>query len=183
MTAMSALAPREALSSRSATWWALVALGVSAVVVTLAALTSLDGRALLRHAATGIAVIAAIEDLRTRRIRNVLTAPAAVLAMAGATSLTSAGFGLVLAPLPLLVLAIISPASMGMGDVKLASVAGALVGYQLVPAWWVGTAIAGGLLAVIAIVRGGRRGATLAYGPALAISLLYLEVAPLLGGG
>ncbi len=158
--------------------WALVALAVSTLVLAGGWFTGRDFRDLLRHAALGLTLVAAVEDLRTRRIRNVLTAPAVVLALAGAPLLGSAALGMVLAPLPLLVLSIASPAAMGMGDVKLASVAGALVGLSGVVPWWVGTALAGGVLAVIAIIRGGRRGGTLAYGPALVISLVWVLFAP-----
>lgn len=152
----------------------LLALVFATLVLIGGWLTGRDFRGLLQHAAIALTLIAAIEDLRTRRIRNVLTAPAVVLALAGAPLLGSAALGMVLAPLPLLVLSIAQPAAMGMGDVKLASVAGALVGVGGVVPWWVGTALAGGVLAVIAIIRGGRRGGTLAYGPALVISLLYI---------
>ncbi len=158
--------------------WALLALVASLLVLAIGWLTSQDLRELLRYGAIGVTLIAAIEDIRTRRIRNVLTAPAVVLALAGAPYLGSAALGMVLAPLPLLVLSIAQPAAMGMGDVKLASVAGALVGLSGVVPWWVGTAFAGGVLAVIAIIRGGRRGGTLAYGPALVISLLWVLFGP-----
>lgn len=173
-------APARGLATHSATWWAVVALIASAAVLGAGALTGYDLREGLRCSAIGLAVFAAIEDIRTRRIRNVLTAPAAVLALAGAPVLTDAVLATVLAPLPFLLLAIVQPAAMGMGDVKLASVSGALVGLSGVVPWVLGTVLAGGVLAVIAIVRGGRRGGTFAYGPALVVSLLLVTVPPLL---
>jgi prepilin signal peptidase PulO-like enzyme (type II secretory pathway) len=66
---------------------------------------------------------------------------------------------------------------MGMGDIKLAVVAGALAGFGGLPLWWLGTALAGAVLAVVALVRGGPR-STLAYGPALVAGL-----GPVLLGG
>lgn len=169
------------LNARTPVWWAAIALVVSVAVLGVGALAHIEVRELLRHAAVGITLVAAVEDLRSRRIRNVLTAPALVLALAGAPLLTTAAFGLLLAPLPLLALSLAQPGAMGMGDVKLAAVAGALVGLPEVIPWWVGTALAGGILAVVAIIRGGRRGGTLAYGPALVISLVWVLYAPLLG--
>lgn len=175
-------APATGLAARPAAWWAAVALVISAAVLGAGALSGYDLREVLRCSAIGLAVVAALEDLRTRRIRNVLTAPAVVLALAGAPVLTSALLATLLAPLPFLLLAIVQPAAMGMGDVKLASVSGALVGLSGVLPWVLGTVLAGGALAVIAIIRGGRRGGTFAYGPALVISLLVATIPPLLGG-
>lgn len=161
-------------AGRSASFFALIAAVVSLAVLGGGLLVELDTRPTLQFAAFAITVVAGIEDLRTRRIRNVLTAPALVLAFAGAPSYPSAALALVVAPLPLLALAILQPGGMGMGDVKLAAVAGALAGLRAVPAWWVATALAGGLLAVVALIRGGRRGSTMAYGPALVLAIAWV---------
>ena len=107
-----------------------------------------------------------------------LTAPALVLAVAGAPALPAALIGALVAPLPLLVIAIPQPGAMGIGDIKLAVVAGALAGFSALPLWWFATAIAGAVLAVVALVRSGPR-STLAYGPALVAGL----GPALLGGG
>ncbi len=167
-----------ASNRRAATFVAAIALVVALAVLGGGVLLEADLRPALRLAAFAITVVAGIEDLRTRRIRNVLTAPALVLAMAGAPSLPSAALGVVVAPLPLLALAILQPGGMGMGDVKLAAVAGALAGLRAVPAWWVATALAGGFLAVVAIIRGGRRGSTMAYGPALVLAIAWVMFGP-----
>ncbi|MCC6237115.1 MAG: prepilin peptidase [Dehalococcoidia bacterium] len=166
------------VTGRSATFFALVAAAVALAVLGGGALLEVDARPALQLAAFAITVVAGIEDLRTRKIRNVLTAPALVLAFAGAPSYPSAALAVVVAPLPLLALAILQPGGMGMGDVKLAAVAGALAGLRAVPAWWVATALAGGLLGVIAIIRGGRRGSTMAYGPALVLAIGWVMFGP-----
>lgn len=174
--AISETAP--APGGRSAAFFAVVAAVVSVAVLGGGLLLETDPRPVLQLAAFAITVVAGMEDLRTRRIRNVLTAPALVLAFAGAPAYPSAALALIVAPLPLLALAILQPGGMGMGDVKLAAVAGALTGLRAVPAWWVATALAGGLLAVIALIRGGRRGSTMAYGPALVLAIAWVMFGP-----
>ncbi|MEZ4501435.1 MAG: prepilin peptidase [Dehalococcoidia bacterium] len=150
---------------------ALLALALATLVLSTGAATALDGGFVLQGVALGLVVLAAAEDLRTRRIRNALVVPALLLALLGASDLTSASVGALLAPLPLLALSAVASHAMGMGDVKLTAPAGALAGLANVPSLWLGTALAGGILSVIALVRGGRR-STLAYGPAIALGLL-----------
>lgn len=153
---------------------ALTTLGaLLAGVVLLSAGSALgfEAAAGLRGAAVVLLVAAALEDLRTRRIRNTLVGPALALALLGAPEAWSGLGGALVAPLPLLVLAIAVPKAMGMGDVKLAAVAGALVGLSLLPSLWVAIAVVGGVLAVLAAIRGGW-GATFAYGPAIALGAL-----------
>jgi leader peptidase (prepilin peptidase)/N-methyltransferase len=125
-------------------------------------------------AAVGLMLIAAAEDIRTRRIRNAFVAPALVLALlaAGASgTLPGALIATFVAPLPFLAMAILAPGGMGMGDVKLASPAGAVVGIGAIAQLWVAIAIIGGVLAVLGALRRGRR-ATIAYGPAIALAAL-----------
>lgn len=156
--------------SRPAWWWAGVALLCSLVALGVGAASGVEVGLGLRAAAFGLVCWAAAEDLRTRRLRNVLTAPALVLAFAGNASPVAALLGTVLAPLPFLLIAIPRPRAMGMGDVKLAAVAGAWAGVGALPLWWLATALAGAALALLALIRGGPR-STLAYGPALVAGL------------
>ena len=165
-------------TSRAAYWWAGVALVCSLVLLLLGAAAGIEVRPLLRLASLVVVCWAAAEDLRTRRLRNVLTAPALVLAVAGAPALPAAILGALVAPLPLLVIALPRPEAMGMGDIKLAVVAGATAGFGALPLWWFATALAGAVLAVVTLVRSGPR-STLAYGPALVAGLGPV----LLGGG
>lgn len=166
--------PSFALSMRSpavrGAFGALVA-GVSFLLAGAA--LEADTRLVLRALAIALCVAAAAEDIPRRRIRNAFTAPALVLALLGSAEPGMALLGMLLAPLPLLALAFLSPGGMGLGDVKLAAVIGALVGLAAVPPWWFGMALAGGVVAVLAFVRGGRN-ATIPYGPALVAGLLLV---------
>lgn len=134
----------------------------------------LEAAPIALYAAIGLMLIAAAEDIRTRRIRNAFVAPALVLALlaAGASGvLPGALIATVVAPLPFFAMAILAPGGMGMGDVKLASPAGAAVGIGAIAQLWVAIAIVGGVLAVVGALRRGRR-ATIAYGPAIALAVV-----------
>jgi leader peptidase (prepilin peptidase)/N-methyltransferase len=72
----------------------------------------------------------------------------------------------------LLILALIAPGGMGMGDVKLASLVGLVLGslglrFVLVAA--AAGVLAGGLAAVVALVRGASRKSGIPFGPAIAV--------------
>ncbi len=129
----------------------------------------------LRAAALVLILVAAAEDLRSRRIPNALVAPAIVLALLGADALGGAiGAALVIA-LPFYLIALVAPGAMGMGDVKLALPAGALAGFAGLQDLIMAIALLGALLALVAFARGGRR-ATLAYGPAIAVAALIVAL-------
>ena len=152
--------------------------------------------------AAGLAA-ATVIDLKTRRIPNVLTgglmALGLALAVAGASgiSVPASILGFFLG------LLLMTPGYLlgatGAGDVKLMAAVGALIGPVLVINAFLGTAIAGGVLAVIVAVRRKRLGATLtqtgrfmtapaqapkqiqaattasrfAYGPAIAVGTIF----------
>jgi prepilin peptidase CpaA len=115
--------------------------------------------------AAGLAA-ATVIDLKTRRIPNVLTggmmALGLALAVAGASgiSVPASILGFFLG------LLLMTPGYLlgatGAGDVKLMAAVGALIGPVLVINAFLGTAIAGGVLAVIVAARRKRLGATLA---------------------
>jgi len=111
-------------------------------------------------------------DLRTREIPDVL--PLALLACAVAAHAlgwdhVSWGDAALGAALGLALPAVLFYAGgMGGGDVKLLAALGALVGWPAVLELLLGTAVAGGLLAVIVLVLPGRHGATSNDAPASA---------------
>ncbi len=171
---MTATATAEITSTR------LAPTGVTSLVALIVgvALVALDSGGLLLHASVAVMLLAAAEDLRTRRIRNAFVAPALVLALLAAFSngmFGSAIAATVVAPLPFLLMALIAPGGMGMGDVKLASPAGAAVGLGAMASLWLGIAVIGGVLALLGALRKGRR-ATIAYGPAIALAVVFVLV-------
>lgn len=126
----------------------------------------------------------AAEDIRSRRIPNVITGPAAAAAIllrfafarsdlveilvAGAAS-----FAVFLA------LALVARGGLGMGDVKLAGLLGLLFGTAVVPALLLGT-VAGAVASLAVLARTRARSTTIAYGPYLcfggAVAILVLNL-------
>jgi len=107
----------------------------------------------------------AVVDVRTRRIPNVLTlgttAAGVLLAASGVTGV-SVGQSLAGAVLGM---ALMMPGHLlgatGAGDVKALGAAGALLGVRRVPAAFLYTAIAGGILAIVVAIARGRLAPTL----------------------
>jgi leader peptidase (prepilin peptidase) / N-methyltransferase len=120
----------------------------------------------------GLAGIAAY-DIATRRIRNVVTVTGSVLAiLLRATFVRSALLEVVLAGVVVLaaflLLALVLRGGFGMGDTKLAAMLGFLLGSSVIPALLIGT-LAGGVVGATVLARSRARGATIAYGPYLAL--------------
>ena len=131
----------------------------------------------------GVLVVLSVIDIRTRRLPNRIVLPAAAVVFAAQVALeperalewTLAALG---AFGVLFVLAAINPAGLGMGDVKLALLLGAALGWQVLGALVLGFVLAAGA-GVVMIVRGGwaARKNTLPLGPCLAaggILVLFL---------
>jgi len=122
-----------------------------------------------------ILVVLAVIDLRTRRLPNRIVLPAAAFVLAAQIAIapdralewTLAAAG---AFTFLLVAALVNPAGMGMGDVKLALLLGAALGWAVAPALFIGLAAAA-LAGVVLIVRGGwaARKTAIPLGPFLAL--------------
>ena len=170
---MTALAAGPAAFLRGVPATLLTAAG--ALAISAFALTVAPGPSALRVGALALIAVAAIEDLRTRRIRNALAAPAFVLALLGAPDVPAAALGALIAALPLLAIALAAPGAMGMGDVKLTSAAGALAGLAGVTSLWLTIGLAGGALGIVVIIRQGHS-ATVAYGPAIAAGALLVLI-------
>lgn len=118
-------------------------------------------------------------DLETRRVLNVMTAPAALAALAcsflpGTPTPLAALLGGALGLGIFLILALVSRGSLGMGDVKLAGVIGLMIGYPDVSATLILGVLLGGVAALyLLIVRRAGRKATMAYAPYLSLGALY----------
>lgn len=136
--------------------------------------------------ACGVLVVLSLIDLESRRLPNRIVLPAAALVLAArvatapqhslawiGAALGAAGF--------LLMFALVVPAGLGMGDVKLALLLGAMLGSAVVPAALLGT-LAGAAAAVVLLARDGRPALrrTIPYGPFLAFGAIatVLVLAP-----
>ena len=128
--------------------------------------------------ATAVLVVLSFVDVESRRLPNRIVLPAAALVLAarvvtspehsaawiGAT-LGAAGF--------FLAFALAFPGGLGLGDVKLALLLGAMLGSAVVPAAVLGT-LAGAAAASVLLVRDGRQalGRTVPFGPFLAFGAI-----------
>lgn len=125
-----------------------------------------------------ISIALALIDLDTRRLPNVIVLPAYLvgLALLGVAALltgswaalATAGIGAVATGGLYLILALVRPGAMGMGDVKLAGVVGFFLGWLGVPELILGTVAAfilGGLVGVGMLLAGRGRKAAIAFGP------------------
>lgn len=119
---------------------------------------------LLVTIAAGAGTAAAI-DFRTRRIPNLLTVGLAALGVTlAATGLSGVSLGSSFAGF-VAGMVLMMPGRLlgatGAGDVKLMAAVGAVLGIERMPAAFIATALAGGVLAIVTAVRRGRLAATL----------------------
>jgi leader peptidase (prepilin peptidase)/N-methyltransferase len=156
---------RAAAAVATAGLWALVVLTARDGVQTVLGL-------LLASALVPVVLV----DVAERRIPNAVTGPAAVAALVLGTTLDPGGAPARLAAAAgatafLLVPALLRPAGMGMGDVKLAGVLGLCLGPPVAVAL-LGALLAGTLAGAGVALRSGlgrARRATLPFGPCLAL--------------
>jgi leader peptidase (prepilin peptidase)/N-methyltransferase len=147
-----------------ALWILLAAACVWAFGVTAEALVNVLGCA--------VVVAVTVTDLERRIVPNRIVVPALAVALVVQTArdpgvewivsaLAAGGF--------FLLLALVNPAGLGMGDVKLAAFLGAWLGYDVAVALFVGSLL-GVLPAIVILARRGSAGrtTTLPYVPALA---------------
>ena len=150
---------------------AVLAWAVLAVVCVVVFGWSLD--ALVGAAGCAVLVAVTVTDIERRIIPNRIVLPATAAALVVQTlrdpgvewlvaSLAAGGF--------FLVLALVYPAGLGMGDVKLAAFLGAWLGWDVLVALLVGSLL-GAAMAMLTLGRHGGEGrkTILPYGPALAV--------------
>ncbi|HJS27002.1 MAG TPA: prepilin peptidase [Actinomycetota bacterium] len=128
----------------------------------------------------GLLVAISVIDLREYRIPNRLVYPAVLVAAAfvvvgdlvGAPlSASGAGIGLLAYGAGLLIVALIAPKGMGMGDVKLAGLIGLVLGAVDLPLVAVAAGagiLLGGVGAIVAVLLGAGRKTRIPYGPFMA---------------
>jgi len=129
------------------------------------------------YIAIGLTLVAVVYDLRRREVPDWISASLVVCAVtaiaAGLTDVTWAGLAIGAALGLALTLPLYALGGFGGGDVKLVVALGAALGplALLSALFWV--AVAGGVLALLAAIRGRR---DLAYVPAIALGLLVYWV-------
>lgn len=132
-----------------------------------------------------VLVLLAVTDREQRRVPNIVLLPSVALALLIAWQgdyLLSAAAGAVLAMLIFVGLYAVGcrfygPGALGMGDVKLAGLIGAMTGVAWMPyALFLGIFLAGSAAAVMLLTGRARRGDTLPYGQFLALAALLLLV-------
>jgi len=164
-----------------------IAVGVLSLALAAACfvLFGFSGRAVIGAVFASVLVLLSAIDLDCRLIPNVIVLPATAALLAAQIALyphhalewVLASF---LAALVLFLPLLVVPTGMGMGDVKLAALLGAVLGQSVAAALVIGVA-AGGVFSLALLIRGGlsARKTTFAYGPFLALGGL---VVLLLGG-
>jgi leader peptidase (prepilin peptidase) / N-methyltransferase len=130
-------------------------------------------------AALALVLLSAV-DVEQRRIPNVIVLPAAAVVLAGRAAVDphrawvwlAAGFG---ASFVFFVLAVIYPAGLGMGDVKLALLIGAALGGDVIAGLLLGT-VSAALAGIALMVRHGSaaRRRSLPYAPFLSFGALVV---------
>ena len=163
---------------------AVLPLAVALALLAVALLGFEPQTAVAVYFLSALVVLAAI-DIEQRRLPNVIVLPSAALVLAAQIAIApdrtlewvAASVGTFLA---LLVLAVVYPGGMGMGDVKLGLLLGAGLGAAVLNALLIGF-LAGGIagIALIAVRGVGARKSTIPFGPFLAFGA---AVALLLGG-
>jgi len=151
--------------------------GVGAGVATLG-LTGPSAHGLIAAFFVAVLTVLSVIDIAERRLPNLVVVPSAAIVLAAqiAVSPEHAGewvLGSVGAFVALLVLALVYPSGLGMGDVKLALLLGAALGAAVVTAVVVAF-VAAGLVGVALIATRGTaaRKTTLPFGPFLAAGSL-----------
>ena len=133
---------------------------------------------LIAGSACGVLVVLALVDLESRRLPNRIVLPAAALVLAARVATApgdwTAWLGAALgAAALLLAFALVFPGGLGLGDVKLTLLLGAMLGGAIVPALLLGT-LAGAAAASALLVRDGRSALrrSIPYGPFLAFGAI-----------
>jgi leader peptidase (prepilin peptidase) / N-methyltransferase len=167
---------------RFSAWaYAGVTAATAAVLLLIAAKFGLSWQSPAYVYLTGAAVVLGIVDLAEKRLPNAVIYPSLVLMpvlLTGAaaitgdwTALLGAGLGAAGLFAVYFLLALISPGSIGMGDVKLAAVLGLALGFQGWSTVLIGSAagfVVGGLVSLIALVAGrATLHSSIPFGPAM----------------
>lgn len=154
----------------------LVLVGLPALFALLAARGAAAGDVAAAGLFATVLVLLAVVDWEQRRLPDVVVLPAIAVAVVLSEERFAAALAAMLAFLVFLGLRAVGrrlygPAALGMGDVKLAGLIGAVVGLPATPyALLLGVVLAGGAAGALLLSGRARRGATLPYGYFLALA-------------
>jgi len=156
--------------------WAAATLAAGIVAVRYPGIPEL----LVAVAFLAVLAVLSVIDLEQRRVPNRIVLPAAAVALAAIAvlepgNLVEAAAAGVVAFLFFLIPALVMPRAVGMGDAKLALLIGFVLGWDILPAFFV-MSIAGGVAGLVMILSG-RRGSYLPFVPFLAVGAAYGLVA------
>ena len=158
----------------------LMELACGGLFVAIALVYEDPWQAVLLAPFLALLIAISVIDLRHYRIPNRLVYPAVLLSGAyvvvgdlagGPLSATGAGVGMVAYGVGLLIVALIAPTGMGMGDVKLAGLIGLVLGAVDLPLVAVAAGagiLLGGVGAIVALLLGAGRKTRIPYGPFMA---------------
>jgi leader peptidase (prepilin peptidase) / N-methyltransferase len=170
----------RACGARISPVYPLTELACGALFVAVALVYEDPWRSVLLAPFAGLMVAISVIDIHHRRIPNRLVYPAFVIAAAvivvgdlagGGLDALDAGIGLFAYGLGLMIIALISPKGMGMGDVKLAGLVGLVlgsIGLDLVAVAAGMGILLGGVGAIVALLAGASRKSAIPFGPYLA---------------
>jgi leader peptidase (prepilin peptidase) / N-methyltransferase len=174
----------RACHARISPIYPLTELACAALFVAVALVYEDPWQAILLAPFCGLLIAISVIDIRVYRIPNVLVYPAVLISAAFVVVGDLAGghldaprglLGFLAYGVGLLVVALIAPRGMGMGDVKLAGLIGLVLGS--IGLGLVGVAAGAGILfggvgAIVALVAGGNRKTRVPYGPFMAAGAL-----------
>ncbi len=185
MAVEAAVAAPRPVEVRPRTWRLQPAVLLLAAVVAAASLVRLGFTPYAVTAAGALAVLVVLSaiDLQARILPNKILLPAMGAVLASQVvfypeRVPEAVVAALLAGAVMLAPRLINPASMGMGDVKLAVFLGVLLGTKVLPALMLGFIATAPVLAVLFVLRGrAARSTALPLGPFLALGAAVLLLA------
>src|SRR5262245_21171582 len=170
----------RACGARISAVYPLTELATGGLFVAVALVYEDPWQAILLAPFCGILIALSVIDIRVKRLPNRLVYPSVLIAApyiviadiaGGHLDAIRAGFGFLAYGLGLLIVALIAPAGMGMGDVKHAGLIGLVLGSiglgPVAVAAVVGILL-GGLGAIVALLAGAGRKSKVPYGPFMA---------------
>ena len=170
----------RACGARISVVYPITELATGGLFVAVALVYEDPWQAILLAPFCGILIALSVIDIRVKRLPNRLVYPSVLIAApyiviadlaGGHLDAIRAGIGFLAYGVGLLIVALVAPAGMGMGDVKLAGLIGLVlgsIGLGLVAVAAVVGILLGGVGAIVALLAGAGRKSKVPYGPFMA---------------